>query len=74
MFPLLVLTFALTAIERPACIVMPTPALVMAIAFVTVMSVLACSTTFASWPLMLAGVIVVVAPRLLPNRLFTPGL
>ncbi len=74
MFPLVVLTLALTAIERPACIVIPTPALVMAIALVTVMSLLAWRTTFASWPLMLAGVIMVVAPRLLPNRLFTPGL
>ena len=74
MFPLFVLTLALILMLWPACMVIPTPALIMPIAFVTVMSEFACRTTLANWPLMLAGVMIVVAPMLFPNRLFTPGL
>ncbi len=73
-FPLFVPTLALMAMERPACRLIPTPAFVIAIALVTVMSLLAWRTTLANCPLMLAGVMVVVAPTLLANRLFTPEL
>ncbi len=57
-FPLFVLTLAFTLISRPACMVIPTPALVIAMALVTVMSLFACKTTFASAPLIVAGAIV----------------
>ncbi len=73
-FPLLVVMAALTLISRPACIVRPTPPLAMLIALPTVMSLLACSTTFAAAALILAAEIVTSAAGVLANRLFTPGL
>ena len=57
-FPLFVLTLAFTLISRPACMVIPTPALVIAMALVTVMSLLACNVTLAAAALIVAGAMV----------------
>ena len=57
-FPLVVLTLALTMMSRPACMVIPTPSLVIAMALVTVMSLFACSVTLAAAALIVAGAIV----------------
>ena len=58
MLPSFVLTLALTAMLRPACMLIPTPALDIAMALVTVMSVLACKTTLAAAALIVAGAMV----------------
>ena len=57
-FPLLVPMPALTVISRPACIVIPTPGLVIAIALLTVMSLFACKKTLAPAALIVVGAIV----------------
>ena len=57
-FPLVVLTLLLTMMSRPACMVIPTPLLVIAIALVTVMSLFACKVTLAAAALIVAGSIV----------------
>src|SRR3989304_1666479 len=64
---LLVATFALMMMERPACAVRPMPAPTTATASVNVMSLLACKTTLASAPLIAAGAMVASAAGVLVN-------
>ena len=73
MGPSVVATLALTAMLRPASIVKAIPAVVIAIGSVTVMSLLAWSTTFASAALMLVGVMMLVAPTLFAEEVVDAG-
>ena len=74
--PLLVVMLALIRIERPACAASDVPGLAMLTALVNVISLFACSTTFAVCALiepMPVARIVERPPGLLANKLLTPG-
>jgi len=72
--PLVVETFALIKILRPAATVKELPELVIASALLKITSEFACKVILAAAATILAGVMVLVPAALLANKLFVPAL